>query len=232
MNTSPNARETGAPRPARAGEGVVLIHGLGRTSASMWLLGWRLAAAGYAVRRVGYPSRRLTMEEATARVRAEVERHGRARGRMHLVGHSLGGVIARRIAETPAGLEIGRVVQIGSPNLGSAVAGRLTGRGLARRNLGPVLAELARIPARVGRLDFVGAIAGTAHCGAPRALHGLAGPHDGLVTVRSAWAGAAARAAVPVVHTLLPVSRAVARLVAAYLGQGNFAAAGCGRIAR
>lgn len=227
-----NARDSAPPPPARAGEGVVLIHGLGRTALSMSLLGWRLAASGYPVRRIGYPSRRLSTEEATARLRAEVEGHARGWDRVHLVGHSLGGIVARRIAEAPGNLAIGRVVQIGSPNLGTGVAARLTGRRLASRGLGPVLAELARIPGRVARLEIIGAIAGTAHCGLPRGLHGLAGPHDGLVTVRSAWAGAAARAAVPVIHTLLPTSRAVARLVAAYLSDGSFAAAGCGRIVR
>jgi pimeloyl-ACP methyl ester carboxylesterase len=232
MTAPLNARETRGAAPAADGEGVVLIHGLGRTPASMWLLDRRLAARGYRVRRVGYPSRRIALAEATAHVRAEVEAHAEICGRVHLVGHSLGGVIARRIAEAPGGVPVGRVVQIGSPNLGSGVAARLSGRQLATRGLGPVLAELALIPRRLARLDFLGAIAGTAHCGLPRGLHGLAGPHDGLVTVRSAWAGAAVRAAVPVIHTLLPASRAVARLVAAWLRDGSFAAAGCGRIAR
>ena len=230
MKEMAKAREAAAP--SRAREGVVLIHGLGRSRASMWLLGRRLSGAGYRVKRVGYPSRRLSVDAATERVRAGIARQTRGWERVHLVGHSLGGVVARRIAQTPAGLPVGRVVQLGAPNLGSGVADRLGGRPLAARRLGPVLAELGRLPRRVARLGGVGAIAGTAHCGLPRRWHGLDGPHDGLVTVRSAWAGAAARVAVPVVHTLLPTSRVVARLVAAYLGEGSFAAAGCGRIAR
>ena len=87
---------------------------------------------------------------------------------------------------------------------------------------GPMLVQVAAFPARVARHEAVGAIAGTGHCGWLNALLGLDGPNDGLVTVRSVWGGAGARAAVPVSHSFLPFSTHVARLVAGFLRDGRF----------
>ena len=207
-------------------EGVVLIHGLGRSAMSMWPMARRLKAAGFEVARAAYPSRRLTLEAATDRVAGQVAMVSGGWSRVRLAGHSLGGVIARRLARTRPDLRIGRVVQLGSPNLGSAAAQRLSRYRLARWVFGPVLTQIALLPTSVSRMANVGAIAGTVGVGAPRRLHGLAGPHDGLVSVRSAWAGAAARAAVPVIHSMLPFSRAAAGLTARFIKTGSFGQTG------
>ncbi len=217
----------GAEPDSRATDqaGVVLIHALGRSRGSMWLLARRLRAAGMPVASVAYPSLRLSIEAAAERVAREVADAARGWGAVHLVGHSLGGIIARRLALTRPDLRIARVVQIGAPNLGTAVGTRLARRALARWLLGPVLAQVAAFPARAARHEAVGAIAGTLHCGWLNARLGLDGPNDGLVTVRSAWAGAGARAAVPVSHSFLPVSARAARLATAFLRDGSFDAA-------
>ena len=43
---------------------VVLIHGLGRTPRSMWVVGAWLRFCGYRVRFIGYPSRSVSIAEA------------------------------------------------------------------------------------------------------------------------------------------------------------------------
>ena len=196
---------------------VVLVHGLGRGTASMWPLAWRLRRAGFAVERVGYPGTRLTVAEAVAHVRAALERIAAGR-RLDLVGHSLGGLIAVRLLREPGALWIGRVVQLGSPNLGSAMADRLGTLWLVRRACGPAVEELRARTGRTAPDPRIAAIAGTG--GFWRGP--LAGPHDGTVAVRSAWSGAGHRAHVRVLHALLPASARVARLVAAFLRDGRF----------
>ena len=211
-----------AGSPGSGAGGVVLIHALGRSRWSMWLLARRLRAAGWPVATVAYPSLRLPIEAAAERVAREVADVSRSWDVVHLVGHSLGGIIARRLALTRPDLRIARVVQIGSPNLGTAFGKWLARAAPARWLLGPVLAQVAAFPARAERHATVGSIAGTLHCGWLNAPLGLDGPNDGLVTVRSAWAGAGARAAVPVSHTFLPLSARTARLVAGFLRAGSF----------
>lgn len=193
----------------------MLLHGLGRTAASMLPLGWRLERAGFRVAREGYSSTRQGIAASVAEVRRALERLD---GVLDIVGHSLGGLIAAAILRTPGGLGVGRIVQIGSPNLGSPLVDRVGGLWPVRQVCGPAMEELT---ARDGRLPpdpRIGAIAGTLGWPAP----GLARPHDGSVTVRSAWSGAGHRAAVPALHTALPASSRVARLVAAFLQTGRF----------
>ena len=196
---------------------VVLIHGLGRSAASMWPLARRLRRAGFAVDRVGYPSTRLTIAGAVEHVRAALARIAAGR-RLDLVGHSLGGLIAARLLRDPRGLGIRRVVQLGSPNRGSVMADRLGGLWVVRRVCGPAVEELRAHDLRTPPDQRIAAIAGTG--GFWRGP--LAHPHDGTVAVRSAWSGAAHRAHVPVLHALLPASSRVARLVAAFLRDGRF----------
>ena len=197
---------------------VVLIHGLGRTAASMWLLGRRLRRAGLAVERVGYPSTRTCIAEAVAHVRRALWLLVPGRARLDLVGHSLGGLIAARLLRQPGELPIGRVVQIGSPNLGSVMADRAGGLALVRRLCGPAVLELGAHLRAEAPCRRVAAIAGTAGWWQGP----LARPHDGTVAVRSAWSGAGHRAAVPVLHSLLPASGRVAALVAGFLQHGRF----------
>jgi pimeloyl-ACP methyl ester carboxylesterase len=223
---------TGLMKDAASGAAgrIVLLHALGRSRWSMWLLARRLRAAGWPVAMVGYPSLRLPIEAAAERVARDVATvsrgWGTGSGQVHLVGHSLGGIIARRLALSRSGLEpglrIARVVQIGSPNLGTNVGTGLARRAVMRWLFGPVLVQAAAFPARVARHEAVGAIAGTGHCGWLNAPLGLDGPNDGLVTVRSAWGGAGVRAAVPVSHSFLPFSTHGARLVAGFLRDGRF----------
>lgn len=192
----------------------------------MWPLAVRLRRAGFDVARIGYPSTRLHVAEAVGHVRETLARLAPGRA-MDLVGQSLGGLIAARLLRDPGGLPIRRTVQIGSPNLGSAVADRLGVRWPVRRLCGPAVEELRAHRRRTAADPRIAAIAGTGGFwkGA------LAGPHDGTVAVRSAWSGAGHRAAVPVLHSLLPASSRVAALVMAFLRTGTFRTGGFGATA-
>jgi pimeloyl-ACP methyl ester carboxylesterase len=213
----------GAAKPDRAPiEGVALLHGLGRTRIGMQLLAHRLRLEGFEAACVPYRSRRLSLAESTEFAARAVARLARRWDVVHLAGHSLGGVLAAEIARGWPDLPIGRVVMIGSPMRGSALAAWSLRLAPVRAVLGPVLAELAMGKGPVPRSDRIGAIAGTAGNRTIGREVGLVGLHDGKVTLRSAWAGAGHRAAVPVGHAMLPFSREVARLTARFLRDGCF----------
>lgn len=200
-----------APHPALRTVG--LIHGLGRNTGSMLPLAWRLGRLGLRTQRIGYPSTRGGLAASVAHVRRTLS----GMGPVDLVGHSLGGLIAVQLLRAPKGLDIRRVVQIGSPNLGSPLVDRLGGLWPVRQFCGPMIADLNDVTRRYPAHPAIAAIAGTGGwpcIPVPR-------PHDGAVTVRSAWAGAAHRAAVPALHTLLPVSSRVAKLTAEFLTNGH-----------
>jgi pimeloyl-ACP methyl ester carboxylesterase len=218
-------RRTGSGK-ATPVEGVVLLHGLGRTRIGMQLLAHRLERAGFGTVCVPYRSRELSLDEAKDYAAHAAARLAPRWEVLHLVGHSLGGVLAASVLAEHPELPVGRVVMIGSPMRGSALAAWSLRIAPFRAALGPVLAELAVEKGPLPRADRVGAIAGIAsHRPVGRVLGrevGLVAPHDGKVTLRSAWAGARHRVAVPVSHAMLPFSRRVAKLTERFLKDGRF----------
>lgn len=200
------------------------MHGLGRTRVGMELLAHRLRAAGFEAACVPYRSIRLDVATAAETVAARVAELAGDWDMVHLVGHSMGGVIAATIAARHPELPVGRVVVIGAPMRGSGLAARLAGFAPARAVLGPALGDFARLKGPLPRSERIGAIGGTAGSRRIGREAGLPGINDGKVSLRSAWAGAGHRAAVPVGHAMLPFSRRVAELTAAFLRDGRFPA--------
>lgn len=199
--------------PSQAAIHVVLIHGLGQPAPAMWPLALYLRAAGLETRLARYPSTRLSVPEAIDAVRTQI-----GTGPVNLVGYSLGGLIAARLLREAGSPDIGRVVQLGSPNLGSTLADRLATTWPVQTLCGPAVADLrahALTPAPDPR---IGAIAGTSG----RSTSGLMRPHDGRVSARSAWAGAGHRAAVRTLHSALPFSPGAAKLTLRFLRLGRF----------
>ena len=104
------------------GESVVVVHGLGRSHASMRLLVSRIEDAGYHVINFDYPSTAEPMEELTALLGAEVERSfGAEAGSVHFVTHSMGGVLVRSYLSQQPTPHAGRVVMLSPPSQGSEI---------------------------------------------------------------------------------------------------------------
>lgn len=216
---------------------VILLHGLARTPRSMGRMARALQAAGYVVVNHGYPSRRHDIATLTAQLRAVLAALPGIDGRTHIVGHSLGGLLARAALAQGAPPGLGRVVLIGVPNRGAMVVDRLLAHPVTR----PVAVWFGRPTHELGRdaawlktlpplpVPETGVIIGTRgfHLLNPSAwvnrLHGATEAGDGTVERDSAMlAGAADGIAVDATHSLLPGDRRVIAAVLRFLRDGRF----------
>ncbi len=200
---------------------VILLHGLWMRRPALWLLARRLRETGFAPRLFAYATLWSRPERSLSRL-ADCVR-GAGAGPVHLVGHSLGGVMALAVLGAYSDLPPGRVVCLGSPLAGSAAARRLRELGL------PWLGGRSRalleqgVPLPAGR--EVGMVAGTRAIGAGRWLGSFDGAHDGSVAVEETrLAGLADHRCLPHSHSGLMFSAEAARQTAYFLRHGRFAA--------
>jgi pimeloyl-ACP methyl ester carboxylesterase len=130
---------------------VLLVHGFGGTKSSWAMVAHALNARGMAIETMSYPPLRTSVSQLAERLVDEVERILLATGadKVHLVGHSLGGVvIAQAIADSRLTGRVDTVITLGSPFGGSPWAGVLPVVELVRelRAGSPLLSRLASAP--------------------------------------------------------------------------------------
>jgi len=202
---------------------VILLHGLWMRGFALAMLHRRLAEAGFQVDRFDYLSVAATQQHILDQLRARMHALGADGEPVHLVGHSLGGLLALR-ACLGADLPAGRVVCLGSPLKGSAAARSFSawGRG------GEVLLGHNRELLEQGFVRWadarqVGVIAGCTPLGLGAVLGHLDGAHDGTVAVEETrLAGLTAHCVVEANHTGLLFSADVAQRVGHFLRNGGF----------
>ena len=201
---------------------VVVVHGLWMTGAEATLFRHRLAAHGYAVRQYHYHSGSATAATVLAGLRDEILRLGAL---VHLVGHSLGGLVIARLLEAYPTLPVARVVLLGSPVNGSRAAAGLVRLAGSDWMFGPMASnELLDGRPRVWRHTAeVGVIAGTQSLGLGRLVCGLDGPNDGTVAVaETRLEGATDHLELPVSHVGFMLSQGVVEATAHFLARGSF----------
>lgn len=206
-----------------AKEQVVLIHGLWMHGTVMKWMARRIARAGYAVHCYSYPSVRMSLAENARRLAAFCQTLD-ARP-LHLVGHSLGGILIARMLDEPHRLDIGRVVLLGAPFVDSFAARRLCRVRLGCIAVGASIGEWLRgaKPEAFSRHD-IGVIAGSRGVGLGVMMApDLPTPHDGTVSVaETVVPGARDFIVLPVTHTQMVVSALVVRQVCGFLRRGSF----------
>jgi len=202
---------------------VVTVHGLWMRGAAMAVLQRRLAPQGFEFHSFTYRSITSSLADCTT---ALTEYVARVPGdTVHLVGHSLGGVLICSMLQRQLPARVGRVVCLGSPLRGSRTAERLVrwpgGRRLIGRCLGDVNACGGFSAWRNG--VEVGSIAGSLPLGVGRLLGPFPEPNDGTVAVaETVIAGLTDHLLLPVSHVALLWSSAVAAQTEHFLIHGRF----------
>ena len=207
--------------------GVVLLHGIARTSRSLRRLEQALQEAGFETLNLDYPSRRKPLDRLADHIHPAVadlaERH---KAPIHFIGHSMGGLLVRVYVAKYRPAQLGRVVLLGTPNGGSEVADLLKGFFLYRRFYGPAGQQLTtdREPQSLAAPDYdVGIVAGSRAIDPISALFIVPRPNDGRVSVQSSKLdGMADHVTVKASHTGLPSHPTAISQAIAFLREGRF----------
>ena len=207
---------------------VVYVHGLWMTGLEGALLRWRLAkeldaaTPMFAYRSVSAGI--AANASSLARLLSDLDTDN-----LHLVGHSLGGLVICRMFEEVSELVLppGRVVLLGSPVAGSRAAHNLATWKVGGFIMGrSVREELLSQRDRKWSTDRdLGVIAGTMNVGLGRIVNTYHGCSDGTIYVdETRIPGMKEHLVMHVSHSGLPFSAAVAAQTAAFLRSGYFKA--------
>src|SRR5271170_6694527 len=205
---------------------VVYVHGLWLTGMEGSLLRRRLARdLGAKTRTFSYPSVRSTVT-ANAKSLAGFLRATRT-DTLHLVGHSLGGLVILKLFENGDGASLppGRIVLLGSPLRGRRTANTVARLPFGRKILGRGVHEelLSGVERRWMGERELGVIAGDLSIGLGRLVGTHGAPSDGTVLVdETRLQGVAEHLVLRASHTGLPFSAEVARRTGAFLRLGSF----------
>ena len=229
---------------------VMLVHGLHQAGWCMGMLAKRLASDGFETYRMSYRSLRDDVGTHARRLNDALSAHHHQDISIDLVGHSMGGLVIRRFLHDYPKWQIGRIVTLGTPHLGS-----LTAKGV--RHFAPFLVggsyghcldgDCVDLPTDFNRHQL-GIIAGdkplglglpvlgyyqlkarfdkktNTHTHDPDDLPILANTfaHDGTVYVKETFVKGAAHLILPVTHTAMLTDKEVARQTAFFLRHGRF----------
>lgn len=222
MQLKHNGAPTAGVRDERAE--VVLVHGL-------WLSGWSLLLLRRHLQRCGFGATHSFSYQSVGR---DLLENGTALNAylltlsaptVHLVGHSLGGLVIRALFHQHPQQRPGRIVTLGSPHRGSQPANVLARSALGRRITGRSIAQLvAGVPEQwpLPPREF-GMIAGSMSLGLGKLFARLPKPNDGVVALsETLLPGVTDHIILHVSHTALVASRRVADQVCHFLKNGRF----------
>jgi len=198
---------------------VLLTHGLWMPPLAMRRFASRLRESGYATGVIGYRSIFGSTGDAVRAIRERL----RGGPPTHVVGHSLGGLVALEALRAEPSLPVARVVCLGTPLGGSGVARTLSRRALTALYLGRSAALLragcVELPAGVE----VGMVAGDRPRGLGALVARFEDAHDGTVSVdETRVPGLAGHVVIDASHSGLLFSQEAVRQVAGFLESGHF----------
>jgi pimeloyl-ACP methyl ester carboxylesterase len=207
---------------AQSREAVLMLHGAWMNPLVMAYLAHVLRREGYAAHTLGYRTIRDPLEAHLARVAKGVAALDASR--VHLVGHSLGGVIAMRYLQRLADHRVHRAVLLGAPVAGCRAAAGFAQQAGGELMMGQSLAVWREpVDVSVDSRFEIGAIAGTRALGLGAVVIRLPAPNDGVVCVdETRFPALRDHLQLPVGHSLMLMSSRVARQTVSFLKTGAF----------
>ncbi|MBW3541259.1 MAG: alpha/beta fold hydrolase, partial [Planctomycetes bacterium] len=216
--------------PPMKGKAVVFVHGIVRSSKSFHKMTKRLRGEGYHTFGFDYPSTRITISEAADYFDRAI---GSLEGieEIHLVVHSMGGLVVRYWLKEHNDERIRRMVMIGVPNTGAAMADRLRRNLIYKFVMGPAGAQLATdgeglaaaLPVPPFEFAILAGARGTVNGYNPL----IPGDDDGTVTVVSTrLSGAADFVTVRCLHSFIMAHDDAIDYTIRFLDTGRFRADG------
>jgi hypothetical protein len=217
---------------------VFLLHGMGRTPASMWLLAWRLRQAGHLPSLFGYAVTLTPLPEIVDKLKAHVlgrlaadKEEGLAVGEdpepYAVIGHSLGNLLTRLASpELPAGFC--RFVQLAPPNHSPASARLLRDQKLFQaitQDAGRKLVDESffdEVPVPAVPTLIVAGDAGPRQAFLPP-FRGE--PNDGILSVEETRLPGIAHLVLPAIHTFIMNRRDATRAILSFLEEAEEEAA-------
>ncbi len=203
---------------------VVLVHGIWMTGFEMLLLRYRLHHCGYRTCQFHYSSLRRTPSENAAALNHFLEKI--SADRIHLLAHSLGGIVLLHLFHAFPQQKPGRVVMLGTPAKGSELARRVYNKRGLRLLLGRACEQglLGGAPDWLEEREL-GLIVGDRAVGMLAQLFGgpLEKPSDGTVRVAETQIEQASDVLrLPVTHFSMLANRRVAAAACRFLQMGKF----------
>ena len=181
--------------PKMSGEGVLLVHGITRSSKSMAEYRLPLEKAGYHVFPFDYPSTRVDLDTAAEYLHQVIDSLDGVE-RLHIVAHSMGGLVTRTYRAKHRDERLNRIVLVGSPQNGAELADLARGKanGIFKTFFGPAGQQLVTdqegFVKKLPILDTEFAVIAGGH--PPNGFNPLiAGDDDGVVSVNSTRLGGA-----------------------------------------
>lgn len=209
------------------GEQVVLLHGIARSASHMKDLEKYLTDKGYKVFNLDYPSTSHTLDRITAIVADDIAKKISVDKPVHFIGYSMGGIVTRALLNKYRPDNLGRVVQLASPNQGSEVADFLQDNWLYEKVYGPagkqLITEGAGIDKLLGKVDYqLGVVAGNFSID-PVSSSLIPGDDDGKVSVESTKVpGMTDHVMVYASHTFFPQNQEVQKRALEFIRFGKF----------
>jgi len=159
---------------AHSDEMIVLVHGIWMHGLAMSYMAQYFKEQGFQTLRISYDFLKNSPPENALQGKT-----------LHLVGHSLGGIVILHLMKNHPDLNIGKIVLVGSPVRGSTVAKRIHGNQLLRPLLGRSAEGglLGDAPVYDGHRPL-GIIAGTGKFGLGALFYPSNEKGDGVVTLK------------------------------------------------
>jgi len=200
---------------------ILLVHGLWNRGWSMAAMARRLRARGHIVMVFSYPTRSSGLDSHADELHAFIGKS--ALDELHLVGHSMGGLVILNMFSRFDDVPPGRVVLMGTPVGGSRIVRLLENLPGQKLMFGEAAGDLLKGFRQPPENRQTGMIRGTRALGLGRVIGKHDEPSDGSVAVsETQLEGLADSIELPVAHTEMLLSSEVLIQVEQFILNGKF----------